>query len=352
VVAEFPFAEAFGAKVRTALRPFIEYRNSHPELASNLQEQIDRALRHFCHSGDLKWVSLLMWAGANPRSSGPRLFEPDDPECYETAFEIAARGESLDVLKRLKPDSNLDDFSELVLCACFQVQTQMIRYLLGLGANQNRKNNGGSAAVDRCLWHIYIDGFRCRGTLSKLSMFGVYRTFEALEALFERGAIWKPDDRRQMDSVRKTLCECDADVTVEWLKLLAKHKAASEETIRDLLSTPRMREHLAKEWWWLGRLRLKHLLFSEAELKRMSRMPKERIVYGELSSRYNREALSEKAWVQPMQKLAKEFGISDVGLAKVCKKLFVPVPGHGYWARKAAGQKMEPKPALLPVQTC
>jgi hypothetical protein len=52
---------------------------------------------------------------------------------------------------------------------------------------------------------------------------------------------------------------------------------------------------------------------------------------------------------QPMQKLAKEYGISDVGLAKVCKKLYVPLPGRGYWAKKAAGKTLERKPRLEPV---
>jgi len=47
-----PFAEAFGAKVRTALRPFVECKRSHPELAAQLQEQLDCALRHFCNSGN------------------------------------------------------------------------------------------------------------------------------------------------------------------------------------------------------------------------------------------------------------------------------------------------------------
>jgi hypothetical protein len=55
-----PFAVAFGAKVRTALRPLVDYKRAHPELAGQLQEQLDYALRHFCGKGDLKWVSLLM----------------------------------------------------------------------------------------------------------------------------------------------------------------------------------------------------------------------------------------------------------------------------------------------------
>src|SRR5207302_5824933 len=49
-----------------ALRPLVEYKRAHPELATQLQEQLDCALRHFCGEGDLKWVSLLMWAGGRP----------------------------------------------------------------------------------------------------------------------------------------------------------------------------------------------------------------------------------------------------------------------------------------------
>lgn len=52
----------------------------------------------------------------------------------------------------------------------------------------------------------------------------------------------------------------------------------------------------------------------------------------------SREDLYELAWSKPISELAKDFGISDVGLAKRCKRLSVPVPGRGYWARVDAGQ--------------
>lgn len=58
---------------------------------------------------------------------------------------------------------------------------------------------------------------------------------------------------------------------------------------------------------------------------------------------YERQALFEQVWTQPLRNVAAEHGISDVALAKICKKLGVPTPGRGYWARLAAG-----KPALRP----
>jgi hypothetical protein len=53
----------------------------------------------------------------------------------------------------------------------------------------------------------------------------------------------------------------------------------------------------------------------------------------------SREDLYELAWSKPMRELAEDFGISDVALAKRCRRLAIPVPGRGYWARVDAGQQ-------------
>jgi len=55
---------------------------------------------------------------------------------------------------------------------------------------------------------------------------------------------------------------------------------------------------------------------------------------------WNRDELYQEVWSTPMWTLAKKYGISDVGLAKVCRKLKIPLPGRGYWAKKQAGQKV------------
>jgi hypothetical protein len=89
VVTGRPFAAAFGAKVRTALRPFIEYKTRHPELAEEMQLQIDTALRYFCGEGDLKWMSLLVWAGGNPRTPGSKLYGPEDADSFTTGLQEA-----------------------------------------------------------------------------------------------------------------------------------------------------------------------------------------------------------------------------------------------------------------------
>ena len=59
----------------------------------------------------------------------------------------------------------------------------------------------------------------------------------------------------------------------------------------------------------------------------------------------SREDLYEKIWATPIDRLAKEFGVSGSYLARVCSALNVPRPPVGYWQKKAVG-KARPRPAL------
>ena len=63
----------------------------------------------------------------------------------------------------------------------------------------------------------------------------------------------------------------------------------------------------------------------------------------------SREELYRKVWSTPAIRLAKEFGISDVALNKTCKRMGVPRPERGHWARIAAGHKPA-QTALPPLQ--
>lgn len=60
-----------------------------------------------------------------------------------------------------------------------------------------------------------------------------------------------------------------------------------------------------------------------------------------------REQLYEQVWTTSIFQLAKTYGISDVGLAKACKRHQIPRPPLGYWARKAVGKA----PARPPLPT-
>jgi hypothetical protein len=65
---------------------------------------------------------------------------------------------------------------------------------------------------------------------------------------------------------------------------------------------------------------------------------------------FTREALYRLVWSESTRTLSKRLGISDVGLAKACRRASVPTPDRGYWARVAAGQRCEKTP-LPPLET-
>ncbi len=62
--------------------------------------------------------------------------------------------------------------------------------------------------------------------------------------------------------------------------------------------------------------------------------------------KFLRKDLYDEVWSQPMSKLAKKYHLSNVGLAKICNKKNIPIPGRGYWAKLAHGHKVRRKPLL------
>lgn len=64
-----------------------------------------------------------------------------------------------------------------------------------------------------------------------------------------------------------------------------------------------------------------------------------------------REELYRLVWSEPTQKVAKDLGISDVGLAKICRKLHIPKPPRGHWRQIEVGLRVQPVPLPRPLKT-
>jgi len=52
----------------------------------------------------------------------------------------------------------------------------------------------------------------------------------------------------------------------------------------------------------------------------------------------SREALYELVWAEPVRAVAENYGLSDVGLRRICARAEIPVPERGYWAKLRAGK--------------
>ena len=53
-----------------------------------------------------------------------------------------------------------------------------------------------------------------------------------------------------------------------------------------------------------------------------------------------RAELHARVWAEPMNLLGPAFGLSGNCLKNICERHDIPIPPRGYWAKKAAGQRV------------
>lgn len=246
-----PLAEALCEGVRTALCVFRKYRDRFP----TFQEQANVALRHHCKEGNLKWVSLLLWAGADPYAPGEaepgRVTEPDDEGL--SALGFAALYDRYDVFDvktlRLKVDDPA--IRDVLQYSLDPSGAALIGKLLELGVEPNDQANGGSSYVQTLLERVGDYGDYStfdRGERNRRGMGDSANARELMKSihLFVKfGARWLPEDKKQANAVRRSLLKLIPDYTLEFIWILKRYDAFAAEPMQSLLRETAMRRHLA-----------------------------------------------------------------------------------------------------------
>jgi hypothetical protein len=347
VVEDYPFARAFQMRIRTALGCYLDCRRQRPDVAGALQQQADMALRQACSDKNLKWVSLLLWLGADPRAKGlavDDVNDPDianDPEAQRSALQEACISGHLEIVKRLKPDPASDDLGELLREASTFAKGEVIAYLLSLGANPNDKPNGGSSALDGCLRALQWEDSYHFHSNKVIPASSLTKSRAVIRLLLERGALWRPDARTIAD-VRKALYHIDPDVIIEITDRLRDDHACDDGVLHELLRTPKMQELLRAS----RRSKLAAERNAVASAREPQPLPTSIARY---LAQYDRKHLYKQVWSAPMPKIAKHYGVTEMEIAKACRHLHVPTPPHGYWTKMAAGLTVSAAPMLPPL---
>jgi len=353
VVAGYPFARAFQMHIRTALGSYLDCKRQRPELADQLQQQADMALRQACAEGNRKWVSLLLWVGANPRVKGLAVEDVDDPdiagdpESQRSALQEACSSGHVEIVKRMKPDPASDDLAELLKAASTFAKREVIAYLLTLGANPNDKPNDGSSALDECLKYLHWEDSYHFHPQRVVPASNLTKSRATVRLLVESGAKWRPDANTIADVLRG-LYHIDPEVITEFVERLRFHQACDEDVIHKLLRTPKMQALLReyrrpKPGTAVAMPRARNgVVVPEPEPPRLTASAAYYL------SRYKRERLYEEVWSKPTQLVAAQYGVTDVAIAKACRHLKIPKPSRGSWAKKEAGVPVPPRP-LLPA---
>jgi Ankyrin repeats (many copies) len=140
----------------------------------------------------------MLRAKADARSMGPTLEEEytNNSESYTSGLQQASYSGNVDVLKKLKPQTGQDKLEDLLHNAAISGKKEAIHYLLELGAKANDRANGGSSALDRCLWRLSFGRFNVYGGKRLASRYDAAGALECVhELLAPRGDLLEADGR-------------------------------------------------------------------------------------------------------------------------------------------------------------
>lgn len=223
-------------RVKPLLGIFLQYRERFPEW----DRQAAIALCEFIHRKDKKWVSLMVWAGADPFLPVTDLSEidEDDEEDHwrQTAAELAAWMEDPELLKLLRIDPTAEQATRLLFSAWCRPSRALVETLIAAGAEVN-----GYSDEEGSLLHKALHSFAVRGDYWRPST-TAEEDVELISWIIRKGAKWRlPKWDRAADSLRRHLYGQKGPLVVEVLRLLLAGKCCERSFLREFADKPKMR---------------------------------------------------------------------------------------------------------------
>jgi len=244
-----PLAYALCQRIRTALRVFKRYRERFP----SFQEQANIALRHHCREGNLKWVSLMIWAGADPLSRG--VYEVEDQRDADegiSAVGLAALYGHYEILalKQVRLDPKHPSAFEVARYARKESGLRVLEKLLKAGMEVNDQPNGGCSILQSLLtsmdWEARLSSLRRWNEDQGLDSQEARDKMEAVHNLAENGARWLPLGSGEINAVRRSLLKLTPEYTVEFVGIMSHFRATERANLDALMRSRSIANHVAK----------------------------------------------------------------------------------------------------------
>lgn len=239
-------AKAFRDKQREFLGIYMGLRDRIP----SARKQAAMALRYHTEEGNLKWVSLLLWAGADPRMPVPRIEkrEWEEEDADETALHEAIRYGQVEVVKKIGIDPRRDDVTKLFDQHFIYPKSELIELLINKGADAARASQEPIESVFSS-FHWSLDTALPNNPM---------RTQEALrcmEILASHGVRWSPAERNRVTWLRQTLSRISHYQAIQHLQCIASSGIMDQPMFVELMRTPKMREILREPYQGVRELR-------------------------------------------------------------------------------------------------
>lgn len=236
LVRDQPIAWGLVNKIRPTLGILKRHVADQPEL----MRQANTALRHHAGAGSAKWVSLLLWAGADPWERGPEEVREccevaagveEEEACYHrNAIELAVSRRHLEVLEKTKlirpPDPKRPESMSLLEDIWFRPDSHVVTLLMEKGHTPRHLADGGNSLIGQLICaigsHAYDSGERVR----------------VVRMLAAHGAKWLPKDKQEIRYVRQGLLRASSEGVLDFVTAMNEFGAGRWQDIQELLRTP------------------------------------------------------------------------------------------------------------------
>jgi len=271
--------------------------------------------------------------------------EDGDEDDYRVSavHEACSRGNA-EILKRLRPDPARDDFQDLY-------ETATNRAVIDVLAEKALPQDVGPVILHHLWWATFTER-------------GYWTATDALRRLFELGVRWTQSSPGEIGNVRRSLLKASDSLFVEFMKLMATADFCSPQILSEVARAGSMRDRMKKVGFMppshdqrrrfdqMRPTRSREVLkkFGIETPKPPPLPPPQSVWVGHWQPngreiKMARAELFERVWSAPVAKLAEEWGITGTGLKKVCRRVQIPVPPRGYWAKLKAGHRVK-RPSL------
>lgn len=239
-----PLALAFCHRIRPALRIFKQYKDRF----RSFQEQANIALRYHCREGSQKWISLMLWAGADPCAAGSsRPDQSTDADLDVSALECAALYGHIEVfqMRQIRLDPKQERAFELIRAACFGQSSELLRQLVNLGYPLNDQPKGGSSLIGQLLqgmtWYWRPDSPTRQRNIDTDE---AREKMKMLHLIVKHGARWIPEKPCEIRYARAGLLKMIPDYTAELVWIMTAYGGCDRRVIVELLRTPSIHQHV------------------------------------------------------------------------------------------------------------
>lgn len=208
------------------------------------EDQAALALCEFVEKEDLKWISLMIWAGADPlkKVHGFCGCSVDCGDVFrQSAVEIAVSSRNPRVFTMLKVQLDPVLATSLLHESYIIPPVDTLTVLLAAGADLNHYLPEKGTVLHRILKSFGFDGHfqYLRGKARE--------SVERIAFLIREGAKWRPPSAaRSIADLRRSLYHQDSEAVVEVIRLLHAGNTCPIEQLVELARTPKMKGWIEK----------------------------------------------------------------------------------------------------------